>query len=203
MNVWKTHPALRGCAAAAAGAILLASLTACAPEPAADGGAGSDGKTSSTAEGSADASSAQADPDAGADSADANAHATAGKDGNGGSKSWEETGVPGGGDGKSAEVPESFPSDRFVIPSGAVVDDAGERSETEWFIVFRAPDRATGDSVWQAVAAQSGLVAESSEAGDDGSVSTAYRGNGLVADALLIPQDDGTVLLSYDLAVAG
>ncbi|WP_053385890.1 hypothetical protein [Leucobacter japonicus] len=186
---------------------LVGSLVGCAPEP--TSGNGSSDPTTTSASSSAtsdtDASDDSASQSSGGSSDDANAHATADSTAKGGdaSGSWEEIGVPGGGDGKSAELPASFPKTQFVVPAGATVDDAGERSASAWFVVLRAPNRTGADALWQGVITQSGFtVSTSEETGDDG-ISAHLDGAGLSVDALLIPNADGAVLLSYELALVG
>ncbi|WP_156322532.1 hypothetical protein [Leucobacter musarum] len=191
----------------ATSAAVAGMLAGCAPEPTAEQGS-SDPTTSSTstrAPSDTNASSDSASENTGESADDANAHATAdstAKGGNG-SGSWEETGIPGGGDGKSAVLPASFPSTQFVVPAGATVDDAGERSASAWFVVLRAPDRADADALWQSVISHSGFTVSASEESGDGGISAHLDGAGLSVDALLIPNDDGSVLLSYDLERAG
>jgi len=100
---------------------------------------------------------------------------------------------------KSPELPDGFPSDLFVLPDGAVIDDAGTRGDRVWFVVLKAPDELTGESWWNEIIDDNGFVIRDQEAGDDGSVSLTLASNELTVSALSIPGAGGTVLLSYDI----
>lgn len=101
---------------------------------------------------------------------------------------------------KSTELPEGFPRDRFPIPVGAQIDDTGERPDA-WFLVLRAPDAAAAEAMWNEVIANGGFEVNESSDTPDGGRSASLVGGGLAVLALTIPQDDGTVLLSYDLTL--
>lgn len=197
---------LRAAVLLATSAALAGMLVGCAPEPTAGQGS-SDSKTSTStsAPSTPNALSDSAAENTGETSDDANAHATADSSAKGGdgSGSWEETGIPGGGEGKSAVLPASFPTTQFVVPAGATIDDAGERSASAWFVVLRAPNRAGADALWQSVISQSGFTVSASDESGDGGISAHLDGGGLSVEALLIPNADGSVLLSYDLEHAG
>lgn len=158
--------------ALAAAALIAASLVSCAPEP---GGSGSPGET-------AGATSKE-------DLAD-------GKGGSGGS--WSEENPEGVGE-KSAVLPDTFPSDAFVIPEGTAIDDAGERPGTGWFVVLRADDVGSGAKLWAQVINGSGFEAADLAAGEENETFATLTNATLTVDALMIPQEDDTVLLSYEL----
>lgn len=171
------------------GLLLLGALTACAPEPGAggsDAGSGTSGapgtsETDAPAQGSGQKGSA----DKGS--------------GEQGSGSWPEDDA-GMDAPKQTALPVSFPVDRFIIPKGAVIDDAGERSDGEWFVVLRAPDQPSADATWDAVLSASGFAVVDPETGEDGGVSAELTSQTLEVSALTLPQPDGTVLLSYDIS---
>ncbi|WP_024355900.1 hypothetical protein [Leucobacter chironomi] len=101
---------------------------------------------------------------------------------------------------KQAELPAGFPSDRFPLPKDAVIDDAGERGAGVWFVVLRAKDAAQASTQWSAIISAGGFEAADQQ-GDPASAdaSAMLRSASLEAFALMLVQDDGSVLLSYDL----
>lgn len=106
--------------------------------------------------------------------------------------------------GKSTEIPESFPEESFALPQDAVVDDVGEREEGgAWFVVLRAESADAADRLWAEVIADNDLVLSEETETSDGGVSAVLESRALVAAALSIPQEDGSVLLSYDLTEVG
>lgn len=168
----RANRASRVCAAVVGGLIAVA-LVSCAPEP---------GDTSSTS-GTAGAPSKE-------DLAD-------GKGGSGGS--WSEENPEGVGE-KSAVLPDSFPSDTFVIPEGTAIDDAGERSGAGWFVVLRAEDINSGAELWTQVINGSGFEATDVSVGVDNETFATLTNASLTVDALMIPQEDDTALLSYEVS---
>lgn len=100
---------------------------------------------------------------------------------------------------KATTLPDSFPKDRFAVPDGAVIDDAGERTETSWFVVLRAAEAATADVLWQAIIVNNELTAGETVTTAEGGVSAQLSGAGVTALGMTIPQPDGSVLLSYDV----
>lgn len=171
------------------GLLLLGTLTACAPEPSAGGsssGSGASGapetsKTDAPAQGSGEKGS--------------------GEKGSGdqGSGSWPEDDA-GMDAPKQTALPVSFPVDRFIIPEGAVIDDAGERSDGEWFVVLRAPDQPSANAIWEAIVSAGGFTVVDPATGEDGGVSADLTSQTLEVSALTLPQADGAVLLSYDIS---
>lgn len=99
---------------------------------------------------------------------------------------------------KSQELPADFPAE-FVIPEGAVIDDAGSRAVGSWFVVLRASDAAVASALWDGVVAGGGFaVADETETGDGGRAATLTSATLSVA-AVTLPSEDGGVLLSYDI----
>ncbi|WP_200328868.1 hypothetical protein [Leucobacter sp. L43] len=205
-------------ASMAVAVIALMGLSACAPEPAADGGARGDGSSSASASASAEADadssgsdeSATAGEDAGADDeagSDASSVGEGDRKANGAASGSSEGGWPQQGDpqdtSKSTTLPASFPVADFVVPDGARIDDAGERSASEWYLVLTAEDRAAADALWQSIVSASGFAeSERSETGDGGVAATLTHGT-LSVTALQIPQKNGSVLLSFDITAVG
>ncbi|MBL3700322.1 hypothetical protein [Leucobacter luti] len=157
------------------GATLVGTLTACAPEPGAS---------------------------VGTEAPTASGHGPEEKPEGGSGESWTEQDSPDDF-AKESELPASFPKDQFVFPESAVIDDTGARSDTEWFIVFRAADQASADVLWESIVSASGF-ARSDEVTepDGGGRSAELRSQTLAVSALTIPQPDGTILLSYDVTAA-
>ena len=196
-----------------AGALAL-TLAACGPEPA--GGSGSSGdRARGTHDAKADArADAKADPQgkaAGASDAEAGAGDTGGADAGAGSKGGagsddgEERwtgGVPDEALEKTSELPASFPAASFAIPDGGVIDDAGERSATSWFVVLRAKDAAGASALWDAVVAGSGFTVTDAAETPEGGTSAVLTNAALSVTALTVPDADGSVLLSYDIDLA-
>lgn len=104
---------------------------------------------------------------------------------------------------KQVELPADFPA-AFVLPEGAVIDDAGLRGVDSWFVVLRAEDQPAADALWDAVVSSGGFtVSDETETGDGGRAAT-LTGTGLEVAAVTLPTDSAGVLLSYDLtAVLG
>ncbi|MBK0418028.1 hypothetical protein JD276_03130 [Leucobacter sp. CSA1] len=119
-----------------------------------------------------------------------------------GESSWGETGsedlAP-----KQTEIPQSFPRDAFPIPEGAVVDDTGERSADQWFVVLRAADPADADALWSEIVAAGGFsVGDEQETVEGGRIATLESAT-LSVQAITIPQSDDSMLLSFDLSRIG
>lgn len=101
---------------------------------------------------------------------------------------------------KQATLPAGFPSNSFPLPNGAVIDDAGERGAGVWFVVLRAKDAVQASTQWSAIISDGGFELTDAQ-GDPASAnaSATLRNDKLDVFALMLPQDDGSVLLSYDL----
>ena len=165
--------ALRIAATGLASATLLFGLTACAPEPGETGTTGQEAKERMEQEES-------------------------GKGGDAGTGSWPEENPEDVSD-KHTDLPETFPGEAFPIPEGATIDDTGERAEGQWFVVLRAADAAAADALWNEVVAGGGFaVADETETAEGGRAATLTT-PGYSVGALTFPQEDGSVLLSYDI----
>lgn len=114
-------------------------------------------------------------------------------------QSWSQVDDQNDPELKSAELPEGFPSDEFALPEGAVIDDAGQRSDRVWFAVLRATDAEQGGQWWDEIIETNDFTVRDDEQGDDGSRSATLATAQLTVSALSIPQDDGAMLLSYDI----
>ncbi len=100
---------------------------------------------------------------------------------------------------KTTELPMSFPREQFPIPEDAVIDDTGARGETAWFVVLRAPDSAAAGELWAQIIALGGFTESENADTPEGGRSAVLTNATLNVTALTIPQEDGAVLLSYDL----
>ncbi|QAB17861.1 hypothetical protein Leucomu_07990 [Leucobacter muris] len=111
--------------------------------------------------------------------------------------------IPDEASQKKTELPESFPTDRFELPRGAVIDDAGERSAGDWFVVLRAKDASTAATQWTEVIETGGFEVSDQQGDVERDASATLQGSGLDVFALMLPQDDSSVLLSYDITSSG
>ena len=113
--------------------------------------------------------------------------------------SWSQPTDDFDADAKTTELPDTFPREQFPLPAEAVIDDAGARGDSAWFVVLRAADATEAAVFWSEIVALGGFtesdVSETSEGGRASTLSSAA----LSVVAVTIPQDDGTVLLSFDL----
>jgi hypothetical protein len=96
-------------------------------------------------------------------------------------------------------LPESFPVDMFVAPAGSEVYNTGERGADQWFLVLRAADAVAATTTWDAIVATNGFVITDQVETTEGGVSATLSTATLTVQALTIPQNDGSVLLNYDL----
>lgn len=96
-------------------------------------------------------------------------------------------------------LPESFPSDAFVIPEGAKIYNTGERGTGQWFVVLQAVDATAATTLWDAIVSGSGFAIADEIETTEGGVSAVLSNATLSVQALTIPQEDGSVLLNYDL----
>lgn len=206
------HSAARSSASVAAAIALLIGLSGCAPEPSnVDESKGADASSSASADAhggdtgaggnSSEADSAGADDDA---SSDASLENEGGQKAQGSASSDSEGGWPQQGDPqdtpKSRSLPASFPSESFVVPETAAIDDAGERSANEWYLVLDAKNAATADALWQSIVDASGFAEADRSETADGGVAATLTNSALSVTALQIPQEDGSVLVSFDLS---
>lgn len=99
------------------------------------------------------------------------------------------------------EIAETFPTDHFAWPDGAVIYNTGERSANQWFIVFLAPDAAAADGLWSSIITSNGFEVSEETETVEGGTSATLESLVLQVQALTIPQEDESVLLSYDLTM--
>lgn len=176
-------------------ASMLVGLSGCAPEPS-EGDGASTGDSSSSASAEATSDSSGGDPNAAA--GDQKSHGAASESGENG---WPQQGDPQD-TSKSTTLPASFPESNFVVPDGATIDDAGERSANEWYLVLSAKDRAVADELWQSISSASEFAESERSETSDGGVAASWVNIALSVTALQIPQADGSVLLSFDITAA-
>lgn len=146
-------------------------LSACAPAPGTHGGAQDTPGSSSTKGGGGDSS------------------------GSSWSKPKHEPDIT-----KQKTLPKGFPTEAFALPKGATIDDAGERGPGVWFVVLSAKDRAAADALWAEVIAINGFTEQDPSDTPEGGRSATLSSPQLTVQALTLPGDGGTVLLSYDLS---
>lgn len=104
---------------------------------------------------------------------------------------------------KNTEPPETFPFDGAFLPEGAQIDDVGERSATEWFVVLRAEDTAAASMLLDEIIASGSYTVTDEGSTSEGERYATFEGNGRVIDALIIAGDaDTEALLSLDILQA-
>lgn len=96
-------------------------------------------------------------------------------------------------------LPESFPHDAFAMPEGATIYNAGEKSADAWFVVLSADSAAAAQTQWDAIISESSFEVVDPVETTEGGISATLRSVMLTVQAVTIPQDDGSVLLSYDI----
>ena len=102
-------------------------------------------------------------------------------------------------DERQTELPEGFPSEAFALPDGAVIYNAGEREEDQWFVVLLANDESSAEKLWEQIISTNGFeVSDESQTVEGGRIAT-LSSDVLSVQALTTPGENGSVLLSYDL----
>lgn len=99
---------------------------------------------------------------------------------------------------KSQELPEGFPA-AFVVPEGAIVDDAGSRDAWTWYLVLRADSPAAADALWDAVVTGSAFTVSDEVGTGDGGRAATLTSPELSVSAVTMPGEGDTVLVSYDI----
>lgn len=97
------------------------------------------------------------------------------------------------------ELPASFPSTAFVLPQGAVIYNTGERGEDQWFVVLQAVDEDDAKALWDEIISINAFEVVDSTETIEGGKAASLSGIILTVQALTIPQEDGSVQLSYDI----
>ena len=97
-------------------------------------------------------------------------------------------------------LPESFPTDVFVLPEGITIYNTGERGTGQWFLVLRAADAAAATTLWDSIVSANGFTVSDEVETTEGGVSATLNSVTLTVQALTIPQKDGSVLVNYDLS---
>lgn len=100
------------------------------------------------------------------------------------------------------ELPSGFPTEEFPLPDDAVLADAGARASGGWFVVLRASSPAEAEEWWAAIIDAGGFAVRAEEASVDGGKTATLVSDSLSAEALTIPDPDGSVLMSYDLSLS-
>ncbi|MBC9954518.1 hypothetical protein ICM05_07655 [Leucobacter sp. cx-42] len=95
-----------------------------------------------------------------------------------------------------ADFPETFP-----VPESAKIYDVGSRNAGTWFLVLVAQNAAEAETLWQQVITDGSFeVADAAETTEGGTSATLTSDDASV-DAMTLPQEDGTVLMNYDITV--
>ncbi|MBN9613712.1 MAG: hypothetical protein J0H64_09715 [Actinobacteria bacterium] len=192
-----TGAACRSLTTAAVVPLLVLGLSACAPEPGTV--TGTPGATNSP--GTSNPETVSPDPATSPEPPTASPDPSEEKPDNGSDGgSWSETNDPDDPSLKNAALPKTFPTRDFPIPSYVTIDDAGVRDQSSWFIVLRAADQKTANKAWSTVRKSGKFTVSDQSSGSDGEQSMTLTKPKLSADALMIPQSNGSVLLSYELS---
>ena len=102
-------------------------------------------------------------------------------------------------DDLQTELPATFPVDAFVLPKNAVIYNTGERGQDQWFIVLQAVNEDDAKTLWDEIISTNAFeVVDTTKTTEDGMAAT-LNGVVLTVQALTIPQEDGSVQLSYDI----
>jgi len=194
----RSAAALRTVLVTAAVPLLVLSLSACAPEPGSV--TGTTGPTTPGVSNPDEPGTGTTDPETTPEPSTSpdtpEEKPNNGSDGG----SWSETNDPNDPSLKNAALPKGFPTRDFPVPGYVTIDDAGVRDQSSWFIVLRAADQATANRAWSAVRKSGKFTVSDRSSGSDGEKSMTLTKPRLSAAALMIPQSDGTVLLSYELS---
>lgn len=101
---------------------------------------------------------------------------------------------------KSKELPEGFPSDDFALPTGAVIDDAGQRGDRVWFVVLKPAGQDESEQWWDSIIETNGFTVRDEEPAPNGGKSATLANDVLTVTAMsVVDEDDGTIVLSYDI----
>lgn len=96
-------------------------------------------------------------------------------------------------------LPDSFPRDQFALPDSAVIKNTGEKSDSSWFVVLLAEDRATADALWRNIIENNQLVVVEESENELGAPVATLESAGIDVFAMMIPSAEGPVELSYEL----
>ena len=102
---------------------------------------------------------------------------------------------------RQTTLPEGFPVADFPIPDDAVIYDAGATS-SGWFVVLRAAEAAEAQAEWESIIALSSLspLGEAQQtSAEEGGLWLELESDTFTGLAMMIPQPDGSALLSYEL----
>lgn len=99
---------------------------------------------------------------------------------------------------KHQELPADFPAG-FVIPEGAVIDNAGSSGLGKWFVVLRAADASTADALWAQIIEAGAFAASDETTNAEGGIVATLTSTELEVAGMTIPEPSGEVLLTYDI----
>lgn len=112
---------------------------------------------------------------------------------------WGQSEEPTDETPEVVELPAGFPSEEFVLPEDAVLQDAGERGPGNWFVVLRAADVTQADEWWAFIVEAGAFTVQDEIVAVDGGREATLVGGTLTVGALTITEDDGSILMNYDL----
>lgn len=94
-------------------------------------------------------------------------------------------------------LPESFPIDTFVIPAGATVYNTGESGADQWFLVLQAESAEAAQALWESMVSVNSFAVDDQVETSEGGTSATLVNALFNVQAITIPQQDGSVQLSY------
>lgn len=101
---------------------------------------------------------------------------------------------------KVTVLPADFP-DAFPVPEGVEIYDVGSRDDGSWYLVLRAPTAAEADALWQQIIAAGNFEAADAVETVEGGTSATLTSEKANVAAMSLPQEDGSVLMNYDISV--
>ena len=99
---------------------------------------------------------------------------------------------------KHREIPEDFP-EAFVIPENAEDDDVGTRGYGTWYLILRAADESEAAVLWNEIVAAGSFVQSDDLETAEGGIAATLSSGELMVNAMTLPENDGTVLVSFDI----
>lgn len=101
---------------------------------------------------------------------------------------------------RQTELRADFPTAEFPVPPDATIYDTGSRVPGTWFLVLSAEDETIAAALWDEVIRSGAYTVADETPTPEGGRSATLANGAFRAVAVTIPQPDGAVLLSYDIA---
>ena len=101
---------------------------------------------------------------------------------------------------KNQTLPVSFPSQEIPIPSSAQIDDAGERSTSNWFVVLRYDSIAEAQKALETLAEDGSFAIALDETDSNSEFAATLTRDAIIIEAYAF-DDAGTALLNLEVDV--